>query len=462
MEDRRFVGGRAVAADDHDFIRRRLLRALLYTSGALVVSPWSGWVRAGSGTRVQALRSSANGEVMRLVFDLSGPVEHALFTLSDPHRVVIDLRDARLTGDLDLKASGDGLLRRIRHAPRNGDDLRVVLDLSRPAHPRSFLLRPARDSGHRLVIDLRRDGEGGQKAPAVGESVPRSRDVIVAIDAGHGGKDPGAIGPGGTYEKDVVLAIARRLEALVAAEPGMKPVMTRTGDYFLPLRERIRTARARHADVFLSIHADAVPQRSVRGSSVYMLSQRGASSEAARFLAQRENAVDARLGAVPISDKDDVLASVLLDLSQTATLEASNTLAEELLQQLARVGHVHRSTVERAGFAVLKAPDVPSVLVETAFISNPQEERRLRTEEFQRNTARALLAGLRDYFSVHAPPGTLLAEAGGDRHVIRRGETLSAIADRYQVPLSHLRRHNNLDGDLIRVGQVLEIPRRGG
>ncbi|MFP4244715.1 MAG: N-acetylmuramoyl-L-alanine amidase [Ectothiorhodospira sp.] len=449
-----------MATDEHDFRRRRLLQGLLYAPAALALGPWAG-ARAGSGARVNDLRSSLNGEVLRLVFDLSGSVEHALFTLEDPHRVVIDLRDTRLTGDLDVDTTGDGLLQRIRHAQRNEDDLRVVLDLSRAAQPRSFLLRPTEETGHRLVIDLR-DGEGGDvKPPVIGESAPRSREVIVAIDAGHGGKDPGAIGPGGTHEKDVVLSIARRLEALVEKEPGMKPVMIRTGDYFLPLRERIRTARGRRADVFLSIHADAVPHRAVRGSSVYMLSEGGASSEAARFLAQKENAVDSRLGAVPISDKDDVLASVLLDLSQTATLEASNALAEEVIGALGRVGHLHRSRVERAGFAVLKSPDVPSVLVEAAFISNPDEESKLRNASFQQSTAQALLAGLRDYFGAHAPPGTLLAERGRDRHVIRRGETLSAIADRYQVPVTHLRQHNNLNGDMIRVGQVLEIPGQG-
>lgn len=457
------MGVRVVTGSINQARRRRFLRYLLCASGATMAGGW--WpstVLAGSQTRVQALRTSVDGEVTRLVFDLSGPVDHALFTLSDPDRVVIDLRQARLSGELRLRDESKGPLEGVRHATRNDEDLRVVLDLSRPANPRSFLLRPTDDSGHRLVIDLQQEGAGTPEAsPAVGEERPRSREVIVAIDAGHGGKDPGAIGPGGTYEKDVVLAIAKRLEKLVEKEPGMKPVMIRTGDYFLPLRERIRRARQNHADVFISIHADAAPDSRAQGSSVYMLSEGGATSEAARWLAQRENEADSRLGAVPISDKDDVLASVLLDLSQTATLEASNTLADSLIGELHRVGKVRRARVERAGFAVLRSPDVPSVLVEAAFISNPEEERKLKTSSFQQSMAEALLGGLQDYFSSHAPPGTILAENRRGRHVIQSGETLSAIASRYQVSLTQLRRHNNLNSDVIRVGQVLEIPRGG-
>lgn len=456
------MGVRGVTGSINQARRRRFLQCLLYASGMTVAGGW--WpsaALAGSQARVQSLRTSVDGEVTRLVFDLSGPVDHALFTLSEPDRVVIDMRKARLTGELRLRAESVGPLEGVRHAPRNEEDLRVVLDLSRPSNPRSFLLRPTDDSGHRLVIDLQQEGKGTAGSPAVGEERPRSRDVIVAIDAGHGGKDPGAIGPGGTYEKDVVLAIAKRLEVLVKREPGMKPVMIRTGDYFLPLRERIHRARQNHADVFISIHADAAPDARAQGSSVYMLSERGATSEAARWLAQRENEADSRLGAVPISDKDDVLASVLLDLSQTATLEASNTLADSLIRELHRVGKVRRARVERAGFAVLRSPDVPSVLVESAFLSNPHEERKLKTAAFQQSTAEALLGGLQDYFSRHAPPGTILAESRRGRHVIQSGETLSTIASRYQVSLGQLRRHNNLNGDMIRVGQILEIPQGG-
>lgn len=449
------------------FLRRALFASSAGVSGLL----WPSLLLAAGRVQMHGLRTSVDGEITRLVFDLDGPVEHALFTLSNPDRVVIDMRGVRFTGELPQTAPSGSPLRGLRHAVRNDDDLRVVLDLARPANPRSFLLRPTDDARHRLVIDLQQ--EGAVAAPAsptspasqARSSEPdRNPNVIVAIDAGHGGRDPGAIGPAGTFEKDVVLSIARRLERLVAAEPGMQPLMIRTGDYFLPLRERIERARAGHADVFISIHADAAPNASASGSSVFILSERGASSEAARFLARRENEVDSRLGAVT-SDKDDQLASVLLDLSQTGTLESSNTLADSLIGELHRVGKVRSPRVERAGFAVLRSPDVPSVLVEAAFITNPQEERRLRTTRFQESLAEALLGGLRQYFSNHAPPNTLLAERrngnGGTQHVIRRGETLSGIASQYQLSVNQLRQHNRLRGDVIRVGQVLEIPGRG-
>ena len=415
---------------------------------------------AAGRERVERIRLSAHEGQTRLVFDLSGPVEHSLFTLTDPHRVVIDIQGAGAR-ELTVPSVPESHVVRLRHATRNDRDLRVVLDLREQAVPRSFVLRPAQGAGHRLVVDLQR--HGASQTPQTVRSTEQPggelREVVVAIDAGHGGRDPGAIGPGGTREKDVVLAIAQRLERLVANEPGMKPVMVRTGDYFLPLRERIRRARAQRADLFISIHADAVPDRRVQGSSVYILSQGGASSEAARWLAERENAADL-VGGVKLDDKDDVLASVLLDLSQTGTIEASATLADSLINDLHRVGKVRRRKVERAGFAVLTSPDIPSVLVEAAFISNPAEERKLRTAAFQQSLAEALMTGLRSYFDNHAPPGTILAERSRGRHVIRSGETLSGIASRYRISVNELRQHNNLTNDRIHAGQVLVIPRR--
>jgi N-acetylmuramoyl-L-alanine amidase len=307
-----------------------------------------------------------------------------------------------------------------------------------------------------VAREMSRDAGGG-----VSHAEPL-RDLIIAIDPGHGGHDPGAIGPGGTREKDVVLQIARRLAQRVEREPGMRPMLTRTGDYFLPLRERIARARAAQADVFLSIHADAIQNRSVQGSSVYILSERGASSEAARFLAQRENSADLHLGGVPIEAKDDSLTSVLLDLAQSGSLEASHALANRLISELHRVGKVRKPQVERANFAVLRSPDVPSVLVEAAFISNPTEERKLRTDSFQNSLADAILIGLRAYFATHAPPGTLIAEGRLDRHIIRPGETLSTIAERYRMSVAELRAVNDLPGDRIFAGQVLAIPAPGG
>ncbi len=445
--------------------RRRLLLRGLAGLG-LAVAPFPGW--AGSG--VQRVRMSVDGETTRLVFDMDGPANYSIFTLDGPDRVVVDLSGARALNSLDISSNPRSLVEGVRYAQRNGSDLRVVLDLRAPSDAHSFVLLPAQGSPHRLVLDLTER----PRMAAVARRVPEAssgatqrfreplREVVVAIDPGHGGHDPGAIGPGGTREKDVVLQIARRLAERVEREPGMRPVLIRTGDYFLPLRERINRARAAQADVFLSIHADAIHDRSVQGSSVYILSERGASSEAARFLAQRENSADLRLGGVPIESKDDSLTSVLLDLAQSGSLEASHSLASRLISEMHRVGKVRKPEVERANFAVLRSPDVPSVLVEAAFISNPSEERKLRTDSFQNSLADAILIGLRAYFATHAPPGTLIAEGRLDRHIIRPGETLSVIASRYQMTVAELRAVNDLPNDRIFAGQVLQIPARGG
>jgi N-acetylmuramoyl-L-alanine amidase len=252
----------------------------------------------------------------------------------------------------------------------------------------------------------------------------------------------------------VVLAIARELEQLVRRERGMRPVMTRSRDVFLPLRSRVAIARKHKADLFVSIHADAYDDRRVAGSSVYALSPRGATSEAARWLAERENAADL-VGGVKLDDKDDLLASVLLDLSQTGTIEASLNVGDRVLRELGRVGEVHRGAVQQAGFLVLKSPDVPSILVETAFISNPDDEQRLSSAAYQKSTARAILAGIRRYFADYAPPGTLLAAR---KHVIGQGESLAALAQRYQISPEALRAANGLRGESLPVGKVLNIP----
>jgi N-acetylmuramoyl-L-alanine amidase len=424
--------------------------------GALLALP--AW--ATSGVAIDDVRLSYSGGTTRVVFDMSGPVEHRLFSLHDPERVVIDIDNARLAPsyiDVDLSPS---VVENIRHAAHDVSNLRVVLDLNQPVSLKSFLLPPAEGYGHRLVVDL---NHPGIPAPVImaEDSESDLRDVIVAIDAGHGGKDPGAIGHSGTMEKDVVFAIATRLENLIAQEPGMQPVMIREGDVYLPLRERIERAREHKADLFVSIHADAALNTSAEGSSVYVLSRTGATSEAARWLAERENASDL-IGGVRLDDKDDTLARVLMDLSQTATIEASIMLADQMLGALQTVGTTHSSRVEQAGFVVLKSPDIPSVLVETAFISNAVEEQRLRTTSHQESLALAMLQGIRDYFLDHPPPGTLLAAEGRDRHVIQNGETLSAIAKRYRVNLDQLRTHNSLHDDILQVGQVLLIPTSGG
>jgi N-acetylmuramoyl-L-alanine amidase len=394
---------------------------------------------------VRDLRMSALPDGAQIVLELSRASAHNLSVLENPDRVVLDIAGARLAGGVQAAADGSGLVKQVRFGRRPGGALRIVFDLSRPLRVRSPPSGNARGAGTRLVIDLRGlrsvglltartdpppakagaavqaeavpKAEAAPKAEApvrVEHARPVARNLIIAIDAGHGGEDPGAIGKYGTQEKDVTLAIARALAERVNTEPGMRAVLTRDGDYFVPLRDRMRRARARQADLFVSIHADSIRDRSVDGSSVYILSPRGATDEAARWLAERENASDL-IGGVTLDDKGDVLASVLLDLSQSASLTASQAAAEHVLHQLNRVGEIRKPQVQQAGFVVLKSPDIPSMLVETAYISNPQEELRLRGAMHQGKLASAIHQGLRTYFYDDPPAGTRIAElAAGD------------------------------------------------
>ncbi len=394
----------------------------------------------------------------RLVFDLSAPVEHTVFSLKAPNRVVIDLKSSQFSGPLPRFDYSKTRIRAIRFARRNQDELRFVIDLNDAVRPKSFILKPQGDYGHRLVIDL---GHGKKQAIKKTRKtyIPQQngkRNIVIAIDAGHGGDDPGALGQRGTREKDVVLAIARRLEKLIRKEPGMTPVMIRTGDYYVGLKQRVRIARKKRADLFVSIHADAFRNSKAHGSSVFVLSERGASSEVASFLARSENRSDL-IGGISLDDKDDLLKMVLVDMVKNSTIEDSHEIAARVLSNLKGVNHLHKSQVERAGFRVLKAPDVPSILVETAFISNPAEARKLRSGRHQQALARAILKGVRSYFHANPPPGTLLAQKP-KKHVITRGETLSGIAARYRISVALLKRSNGLRSNTLHVGKVLHIP----
>src|SRR5580692_9287767 len=366
------------------------------------------WILPAHAVDVRAVRVWAGPDSTRVVLDLSGSAQHSLQVLKNPDRVVLDVADARLASGARTAPAGTGAVRQVRMARRPSGELRVVLDLSRPIQAKSFLAAPNDRYGYRLVIDLGQS-QSVETPVRAEHAPPDARDLIVAVDAGHGGEDPGAIGKNGTREKDVVLAIARQLALKINAEPGMKAILTRGGDYFVPLRDRMRRARAQQADLFVSIHADSIRDRSIDGSSVYILSQRGATDEASRWLAERENASDL-IGGVSLDDKDDVLASVLLDLSQSASLSASQVAAERVLHQLNRVGEIRKPQVQQARFMVLKSPDIPSMLVETAYISNPQEEQRLRGAAHQAKLAAAIHQGVHDYFYANPPAGTRVAQ----------------------------------------------------
>ena len=410
---------------------------------------------------IEGIRIWSAPDSTRLVLDVSGPVEHSVMYLSEPDRTVIDIRNVISAGSSAQPETADKFIRKIRSGNRNESDFRLVLDMKQKASAHSFLLTPNDQYGHRLVIDLDSNEANETQAELIPvktqKDLNQKRDVIIAIDAGHGGDDPGARGPGGTFEKDVVFAISSKLAKLINQQPGMKAVLIREGDYYIRLRDRINKAREKKADLFVSIHADAFRDPRVRGSSVYILSKRGASSEAARWLAEQENASDL-IGGVKLDNKDDMLASVLLDLSQTASLEASIDVAERVLGGLKGLGKVHKKRVQSAGFAVLKSPDIPSILVETAYISNPTEEKRLLDPAYQNRLAQSILNGLSGYFYEHAPEGTLIASLGPKQHVIAKGDTLSEIAQLYQVSTHSLKQYNGLKDDRIRVGMVLNIP----
>ena len=416
-----------------------------------------------AAVQVKSVRIWPAPDNTRLVFDLSAPVEHNLFTLKGPDRVVIDLKNTKFANDLPHFSFDETLLKGVRYANRDKQQLRVVLDLKRGVSPKSFVLKPHQDYGHRLVIDLYDKSKKTVKkaVPVTSKksSKDRPRDVIIAIDAGHGGEDPGAIGRRGTREKDVVLAIARKLQALVTNQRGMRPVMVRGGDYYVSLSDRVKKARNQNADMFISIHADAFKNRRARGSSVFVLSTSGASSETARILAESENNADL-IGGVSLHDKDELLQKVLVDMVQTATVEDSHEVANKVLRGIKGVNRLHKSHVEQAGFKVLKTPGIPSILVETAFISNPEEERKLRSPRHQMAMAQAIMTGIRSYFRTNAPQGSVLA-IKEKKHRVSRGDTLSAIAQRYRVSVAALRRSNGLRGDTLKIGKTLIIPLNG-
>lgn len=375
---------------------------------------------------VNSLRYTTTSNQNRMMFEVTSSPKHKIFTIDNPARLVIDIKDARLERALSQPSAAHPLFARVRTGIKDGTDLRIVVDLKTPVNTKKLAFSSKNSDKHRLVIDLL------NKAPVVttknedknvtqsvtsksrahktavaksssGKSAnpERANKIVIAIDPGHGGNDPGAHGPHGTEEKKITFAIAKKLAALVNKQPGMKAVMIRKGDYYVGLRARMQIARAAKADLFVSIHADAYQNADVKGASVYTLSTRGASSEAARWLADNENASD--LVGVSLSDKEDVLASVLLDLSQTATQEASFKVANHVLKSFDSVAQLHKDSVQKAGFIVLKSPDIPSILVETAFISNPSEEKNLLNTRYQMKLANAIFKGVRNYFSQSAP-----------------------------------------------------------
>lgn len=487
---------------------------------------------AGQQNRITSF--SFNGaQADRVAINLANAAPHRYFILQNPNRLVVDFDNTALPVAMSQPPAGHPLIAGVRSGIREQKNLRLVFELKGDA--KSIVIDKPSGLEIQFVIPAK-PGLGTAKlektdAPSLPvkpqprqdsvavlpqavniktASKAKGRDIVVAIDAGHGGKDIGAQGNNGTQEKDVVFAIAKRLQAMVNHQPGMKAVMIRDGDYFVKLRERVRLARAAKADLFVSIHADAFSDASAHGASVYTLAHKGASSSSARYLADSENAADIAAGGA--DDHDEALASVLMDLSQSAAKQASQNIGSKVLSSVRTVGHLHRNTVQKAGFVVLKSADIPSILVETAFISNPDEERRLNTRAYQDKMASAVFSGIMNHFRQYAPANTLMAQlsksgkavrlassempaeissktktlassavaeksqvlaradvddgaqllkAGTSKsqHVIGRGETLSGIAQHYGVSMRELRLSNGMNDGNVKVGQVLQIPR---
>ncbi|QLE86889.1 MULTISPECIES: N-acetylmuramoyl-L-alanine amidase [Shewanella] len=417
-----------------------------------------------AANQLDGVRIWAAPESTRVVFDLSKAADYSYFTLTSPYRLVVDLKGASTKLDLKKISNNSKLVKQVRTSkPPAKGTLRLVIDLTKPVKANLFALPPTAPYGNRLVVDLDAGGTKASSAATVNKKPTNAlRDVVIAIDAGHGGDDPGSIGPKGTYEKRVVLQIAKKVEAKINSTPGMKAVMTRTGDYFVNINRRSEIARNSKADLLISIHADAFTSPQPRGASVWVLSMGRANSEIGRWLEHKEKHSELLGGAGEIiqnTDNEQYLAMTLLDMSMDRSMAISHNIADDVLANLGKVTKLHKHKPESASFGVLKSPDIPSILVETGFISNHKEERLLTQREHQNNIANAVHRGVLRYFENNPPSDTLMASKSSRSHKVRSGESLSVIAHRYQVTVASIKKANNLKSDMLRVGQKLVIPR---
>lgn len=429
------------------------MKKIWFCSLLLLFSPFL------NAARLLAVDANKKGEGIVLQFKTQGKMLPNVFVLKQPDRLVVDLKQIA-EPDLQFSSLEQGIIKTVRPGRPQKDIFRLVFDLSKPIKFKKEPMSSANKGAEGFRLELIPDQATQALVQKAFAPVKKRRDVIVAIDPGHGGKDPGARGPGGGREKDVVLSIALKLKERIDKQPGMKAIMTRKGDYYIALRERLRLARKHDADIFVSIHADAFKNRESKGASVFALSQTGATSEAARWLAAKEN--HSELGGVDLSDLDDdngLVRSVLIDLSQTATIGASLTMGQEVLKNLNKLTILHNDQVEQARFVVLKSPDIPSILVETGFISNPREEKNLRSSWYQTRLSDAVFRGIKAYFWQHPPYGSYI-EAMLEKkiHVVTPGETLSGLAAKYHLSISQLRKVNALKSNALNVGQKIIIP----
>lgn len=402
----------------------------------------------------------------QIVLDLTRTHDYQVFYLSSPERVVLDFQQTQMIKDVAAINLAGSAVRSVRSARHNANDLRVVLELKQAMDYKTYFEAPSQTPGRRLIVDLTAKPGAAVISPIkevkkAEDYTSKTRDIIVVIDAGHGGEDPGAIGPKGIKEKDVVLAISKELEKIIQAAPGFTPIMIRRDDRYLNLRERARKAETSKAELFVSIHADAFKHPSASGGSVYALSERGASSSTAKWLADKENRSDT-ISGVDVSYIAEDVKEILLDLSMTYKLKESLPIGLEVLRSMGKVTKLHKHQVEQAGFAVLKGASASALLIETGFISNPQEAKQLADPAFQRKMAQAIFDGIHAYYSLHPPDGSLLAKNKHNKHsvyLVKRGDTLTQIARQHGVELQDVRQLNNLKRDVLNVGQKLLIPK---
>lgn len=423
-----------------------LIMVALFTSGFAVAA-----------TKVKSVRVWPSPDSTRIVLDLSGPTKYSYFSLDKPDRLVVDLKDSKLNTNLSTLSHDSKLLKSLRSSVK-GKDTRLVLDLNKKIEPMLFALKPTAPYGHRLVIDLL---DTKSKVEKTRKRIEKNRDIVIAIDAGHGGEDPGSIGPKGNYEKHSTLAIAKKLAAKINAEKGMKAVLTRTGDYFVTLHGRTEKARRASADLLVSIHADAFTSPKPAGASVWVLTLRRANSEIGKWLEQKEKHSQLLGGAADVikgTTTERYLARTLIDMSMDHSMEQGYTVAGEVLGELKSITKLHKRKPQAGNFGVLKSPDIPSILVETGFISNPKEEKLLTNGWFQNRMADSLNSAIKSYFRKNPPDGTYYAGIKDVKHKVKRGESLSLVAQNYNVSVSTIKKANKLKSDKIRVGQILSIP----
>jgi N-acetylmuramoyl-L-alanine amidase len=412
---------------------------------------------------IEGLRIWPSPNTTRLVFDLENTPNYTYFTLKNPQRLVIDIENTPRNFDFSKVTNDSKLVKKVRYSTaKNPQSVRVVIELSKKLENNIFALPPTAPYGDRLVIDLN-DPDSAAPQIVLNSKSTTDRDIIIVIDAGHGGEDPGSIGPSGSYEKNVTLGIAKRLESLINKEKGMRAIMTRSGDYYISPNKRPQLARKHKADMFVSIHADAFTTPQPRGASVWVLSMKRANTELGRWLERTEQHSELLGGAAEIiqdTANERYLAQTFLDMSMDHSLTTSYDVSRDMIKQLSKVTKLHKKTPQGASFAVLTSPDIPSILVEMGFISNPQEEKNLSWSKYRQKLANSVFNGLKQHFKDSPPDGSLWAKWKQEKrtHKVRSGESLSLLAQRYNVQISTLKKANNLNTDVVRIGQVLTIP----